>query len=231
MINLTIGKKYHKWTVISFDCIDKTGRGRWICECECKQRSSIQASAILANKTKSCIRCKEANLTGKKFGLWTVLSRSDVKSDATNSKTQWLCKCTCGVEVLVERCNLVRGKSKGCWTCRRNVFEANFFPKTWYRRLLTQAKQRKYKFEITEKELWDIWEKQKGMCALTGIPLVFTKTQKTTTASLDRINNKLDYVSTNVWFVHKHVNIMKFNYEIDYFLDLCYKIVNHQRAE
>lgn len=41
------------------------------------------------------------------------------------------------------------------------------------------------------------------------------------TASLDRIDSSKGYTEDNVWWINKHVNIMKNVYELDYFLDIC----------
>lgn len=40
------------------------------------------------------------------------------------------------------------------------------------------------------------------------------------TASLDRIDGARGYVEGNVWWVHKDVNVMKMDLEVDYFVDL-----------
>jgi hypothetical protein len=41
------------------------------------------------------------------------------------------------------------------------------------------------------------------------------------TASIDRINSDFCYEKNNVWFVHKHINLMKYNFDINYFLKMC----------
>lgn len=47
------------------------------------------------------------------------------------------------------------------------------------------------------------------------------------TASLDRIDSNIGYIKDNVQWVHKHVNQMKWNFDEDYFIDLCRKIVKN----
>jgi hypothetical protein len=42
-----------------------------------------------------------------------------------------------------------------------------------------------------------------------------------TTASLDRINNKLGYVKGNVHWVHKDINLMKQCFDLDHFVKMC----------
>lgn len=65
---------------------------------------------------------------------------------------------------------------------------------------------------------------QNRKCALSGIPLAFTR-QLTTghmqNASLDRIDSKLPYIETNVQWVHKHINKIKQDLDLQYFIELC----------
>ena len=230
-IELEIGSNYGKWTVLKFDGVDIHRCRRYKCRCECGFEKLITAGALAAGRTKSCPRCKSDDLTGRQFGLWTVISRSDDKSIATNYHTLWLCKCTCERIHSVERCNLIRGNSKGCWICRRNVIECNKFPKVWYRKLLEQAKQRGHYFEISEDELWQVWELQKGICSLSGLKIEITNALKTTTASVDRIDNSLGYIIGNVWFIHKHLNMMKYRYDLNYFTEMCCRVADQVYKE
>lgn len=226
---LKSGSKYGKWTILEFDRVDEKRARRYFCRCDCGKESSVKASAIASGKTQSCIRCKSSDFSGKKFGLWTVLRRSDEKSTGTKRRTQWVCKCECGSEHLVERCNLIKGTSEGCWLCRRNVINAQYFPRIWYRKLKEQAKCRGHVFSITELELWEIWVKQDGKCKLTDMPIEISKNYKSTTASVDRIDNSKGYTEDNVWFIHKHVNMMKFKYDVDYFFEMCQRVVDKRQ--
>ena len=50
------------------------------------------------------------NLTGKKFGLLTVLEPAENKGKQTN----WLCECDCGNKKSIATTNLRRGDTKSC---------------------------------------------------------------------------------------------------------------------
>lgn len=228
---LAIGRTYNKWTVLGFDRVDEKRRRRYNCRCQCGRESSVIASAVAAGRSKSCPRCKAEDLTDQRFGLWTVISRSDSVSKGTGYKTLWECECVCGNRHLVERCNLVKGNSEGCWKCRRNVIEANRFPKIWYRKFIEQAKSRGHEVGLTEDELWSIWESQKGICPLSGLSIAISESGKETTASPDRICNAKGYVEGNVWFTHKHINMMKFKYETGYFKMLCEAVATTSREQ
>lgn len=59
------------------------------------------------------------DLTGKKFGKWTVVKLTG-KTPAR--KLLWLCRCDCGTEKIVLAGNLMRGLSSSCGMCPRNTF-------------------------------------------------------------------------------------------------------------
>ncbi|MGI6068917.1 MAG: AP2 domain-containing protein [Blautia sp.] len=55
------------------------------------------------------------DLTGQRFGRWTVISRAkDYISPNGYKSTQFLCECDCGNRTIVRGCNLRNGKSKSC---------------------------------------------------------------------------------------------------------------------
>jgi len=73
--------------------------------------------------------------------------------------------------------------------------------------IINSAKKRNLEVTIDGEELWSLFLKQKGHCALTGMQLWFPKKNTDPrTVSLDRINNKLGYVSHNLQWVHSDIN-------------------------
>lgn len=55
------------------------------------------------------------DLSGQKFGMWTVLDRSE---DFGDKQVKWNCKCECGCFGKVHAQNLTSGGSKGCGCAR-----------------------------------------------------------------------------------------------------------------
>src|SRR5258708_1932420 len=53
------------------------------------------------------------DLTGRKFGKWVALYRVGTRC----GQPMWLCRCECGIEKPVFKCNLLLGRSRGCKTC------------------------------------------------------------------------------------------------------------------
>lgn len=62
------------------------------------------------------------DLTGQRFGRWTVLKRQGNKfygdRYGSTSFPIWLCRCDCGTEALVLGNNLKSGRTKSCGCLR-----------------------------------------------------------------------------------------------------------------
>jgi hypothetical protein len=54
---------------------------------------------------------KVKDITGQRFGRLTVLELAG--TDKARNYT-WLCRCDCGTEKVVSRCNLINGSTKSC---------------------------------------------------------------------------------------------------------------------
>lgn len=173
---------------------------------------------------------KKDNLVGKRFDNLTAISL--VGCDKSGHR-MWLCKCDCGKECNVLASNLKRGKQLSCG-CIKSVGNNNANWKgyenisgRYLSSLKANAKKRKIPFNISLKYMWELYIKQDKLCALSGIPLIFS-TDSTQTASLDRINSKLGYIKDNVQWVHKNVNAMKSNFDELDFIALCKQIVKYK---
>lgn len=96
--------------------------------------------------------------------------------------------------------------------------------KTSFTSLLRHAKDRNIQVAIKIEDLNILFLKQNKRCALSGVKLYFDGQSKNTTASLDRIDSLKGYEINNIQWIHKDINIIKYNLNQDYFLDLVYKI-------
>lgn len=62
------------------------------------------------------------DLTGMRFGYWTVLERADdMISPGGAHQTAWKCRCDCGTEKIVLRSALLNGRSSSCGCHHREV--------------------------------------------------------------------------------------------------------------
>jgi len=165
-------------------------------------------------------------LLGKQFGDLTV-----IKEAGRNRWCQimWLCKCKCGNEKIIHGRNLECGDSKtcGCGKFGSGKNNSNWkgyekMPGSFWYHLKYGAGKRKLDFLVDQEETYKLLENQQFKCALSNLPIGFNNT--TATASLDRKDSSKGYTIDNVWWLHKDVNIMKWDFDLNYFLDLCYLI-------
>ena len=107
------------------DYIDPKGqRGvRWLCRCVCGNTCVKSRSELMSGEAKSC-GCSRSrsmrgkgliDLTGKKFGRWTVLGRAEDKIEKNgHHRTMWHCVCECGTEKDVSGSSLRSGGTLSC---------------------------------------------------------------------------------------------------------------------
>ena len=77
---------------------------------------------------------------------------------------------------------------------------------------LYKASQKNLNYDIDEKFLEELWNKQKSSCALSGVPITLRKFNEKSfpsTASLDRIDSSKGYIRGNVQFVAYSINLAK----------------------
>jgi hypothetical protein len=94
------------------------------------------------------------------------------------------------------------------------------------------ATSRGFEFKITKEDMWNLWNKQNGNCALSGLKLRIErnyKKMKNMTASLDRIDSTKGYTVDNIQWIHKDLNRMKSDYPNQYFIEMCKLIANNNK--
>ncbi len=83
----------------------------WYCECDCGGSKVVSTGNLNSGNTKHCGCLTFNDLTGKKFGRWTVLYKN------TSKKTRYVyyrCRCDCGTEKDVVGASLKSGASTSC---------------------------------------------------------------------------------------------------------------------
>ena len=127
-----VGKRFGKLKVVSRaeDYIEPSGRHRpqWLCECDCGGVIVVNSAKLQKGTVNCCDNCNprkrrvglKLDLTGKKFGKWTVLK--EVVSNKTKSgHSRWLCQCECGTIREVDGGHLSQHKSTSCGCSRREM--------------------------------------------------------------------------------------------------------------
>ena len=111
------GKKYGMWTPLEYK-----GGGKWLCRCDCGTERIVEGATIRYGSSTSCgcrrqprgHRLKDGStsydLSGMKFGHWTVIRRAENRG----RHTYWVCQCDCGNIKEVMSDNLISGKSTTC---------------------------------------------------------------------------------------------------------------------
>jgi len=87
----------------------------------------------------------------------------------------------------------------GSWNGYKNI------SRTYWSLVLTHAKNKKIPVDIDMRYAWNLFEKQNGHCALSGLPLCWGY-KSIQTASLDRIDSKKGYIFGNIQWLHKDIN-------------------------
>lgn len=111
------GRQFARLTVVEF----AGRRGRrilWFCRCECSNERVVTGENLVSGHSRSCgcsIKGRPArnaiDLTGQRFGRWTVLSFDGVRE---RRRTYWKCLCDCGSTASILGDNLRGGKSISC---------------------------------------------------------------------------------------------------------------------
>lgn len=96
----------------------------WICKCKCGNTISLSCNKL--TKVTCCNKCKDKtfakDLSGKKFGKWTVINRNyerteQDKRDKKYPRVYWNCICKCGNKATISTSHLKSGKSTQCLNC------------------------------------------------------------------------------------------------------------------
>lgn len=177
---------------------------------------------------------KYSNLTGSKFGLWTVTGETTLRSKSHNKML--LCKCSCGIEKPVDFRTLINGQSRGCVKCRNApTAYGDCIPLIVFNGIVHTAKKRGIDFNVSRDFCYKLFIKQNKRCALTGISIGFPidgsfQRRGDYTASLDRIDSSIGYEENNIQWVHRKVNIMKNVYRQSDFIKMCCAIADFSRG-
>jgi hypothetical protein len=180
---------------------------------------------------------KHPDFTGELFGMLT-LRRKFIK----DNRPFWECECVCGKIVIRRQDHLVRYKSRIKFSCGCNHPSKNTGTshKLWNGcgdiSGFYFGSVRNLEFNITIEYVWDLFKKQKGVCALSGLLIKFYKgsgrtNRSSQTASLDRIDPSLGYIEGNVQWVHKTINLMRHHYDLDMFYSACRAVARHHPGE
>lgn len=105
------GKRFGKRLVLG-----EYSKGKWLCRCDCGAEAMVPSSNLRNGGANACMACRgkrALDLTGHRYGRWTVISHAPRRKGTSF----WLCRCDCGTEKQVGLGNLRSGNSGGCSGC------------------------------------------------------------------------------------------------------------------
>jgi hypothetical protein len=125
---------------------------------------------------------------------------------------------------------------RGQWNCKSCSNHDNNFkgkhhsiPHTWFSMKKKGGISRGYDWDLTIEDIWQLYERQDGVCALSGLPIGWAIKGLTATASIDRIDSSEGYILENVQLVHKDINFMKQQFDQEYFINLCKAVIDKEK--
>lgn len=77
-----------------------------------------QATIIVKKGSEFFLKIVKKDIVGNTYGSLTVLDCYAQKGIAPNRKTYWLCECSCGHHIFVERTSLLKRRVGYCSECR-----------------------------------------------------------------------------------------------------------------
>ena len=92
-------------------------------------------------------------------------------------------------------------------------------------------------FDLTVEDILELWERQSGRCALSGVLLTHqrdgadAKGRKEFNASLDRINPQGPYNRQNTQLVASRINTLKHTLSEDMLMWWLKNILEHQKSK
>ena len=125
------GKHFGHWTVLYRDEGNTRKNIYWVCQCDCgtirsvagtSLRSGISVSCGCEKDKKTSIRTKTRveDLSGRRFGHWTVIEQ-DLSDQSTSKRgARGLCKCDCGRIKSVLGYSMKDGRTTSCGCQSRN---------------------------------------------------------------------------------------------------------------
>lgn len=111
--NTIVGQHMGNLDIVDFVKRDKKGMAIFTCKCGCGNVFQTRWNSLRDGRTKSCGKCDETSLIGKRFGNLTV-----VKYVGTHKEREFECLCDCGNSVIVPSYPLRSGHTKSCGCIR-----------------------------------------------------------------------------------------------------------------
>lgn len=237
-LNCEKGDKFGYWTVIDNTDVVKSGHKYVTCQCKCGKEQLICLSDLNNGRATGCRSCKARERSrkisiGDKFKEWTVINGPK----SQNSCILWEVECSCkqstkwaqGNELMDPdrnfKCMKCAAKERGDNQAISNG-KVGDLKLTRYTKLQNSASKRNIIFDVSLEYLWNLFESQNNICAITGDLI-----DSIEDASLDRIDSNQGYIESNVQWTTYQANVSKHVMSMTELQEFCYKVLNHANQQ
>ena len=233
-----IGEKFGYWKVIDNTPVIKSGHTYILVRCKCGKEELKCLSDLRNGRTTGCRSCKARERSrkiniGDKFKHWTVIEGPRTTKHQT---IEWLVQCDCGSTRWIQGNELM--DSNRCFQCQKCAqkergekdkvnngkvgdLDANKFGK-----IRKRAESSNIPFSLTIEYLWNLFQEQNQVCAITGEYIPSIKE-----ASLDKIDSSKGYIEGNVQWVTQQANLSKHIMTMEQLYEFCRKVLNHANQQ
>ena len=98
----------------------------WLCRCDCGKTVIYSQAQLVNGCRKSCGCMKSPDITGQRYGLLTVVGRSDKRGPrGKRTVPLWECRCDCGAIVYKAKDTLTNPDECSCTDCANRNNAAN----------------------------------------------------------------------------------------------------------
>lgn len=111
------GQRFGK--LIAIERVKIFGVWKWKCQCDCGKETYVSTGCLRNGGTKSCGCGQIKDLSGQKFGRLTAIK---IVGKNKNGSRQWLCKCECGNDAVVDQHRLSSGHTKSCGCISKEMY-------------------------------------------------------------------------------------------------------------
>lgn len=193
---------------------------------------------IVKSKTIFCVRCKEC----KRIKIDKLGNEIKERPRRYVNEGYKFCKgCSKILPLTSEYFHTCSQSNSGfysmCKNCKRErrykftKYSLESVLNRRYSSIKCRAKSKEWKIDFEKEYLLELWNKQNGLCALSGLQMTFSKTGvcDPMNVSVDRIDSNKHYTKDNVQLVCYVLNVMKTNLPMKEFLKICKSVIKYNK--
>lgn len=181
------------------------------------------------------------NLVGLKFNRLLVLDKIESKAYGKYKKRQWKCLCDCGNIAYAITSQLKNNLTKSCGclhkeyssingiNSRHKVAKHNTGYNTIYSAYKNNARNRGLSFDLDKDYFIKLLSMNCSYCGIEPSSIYDKSYYRITYNGIDRIDNNIGYIKSNVVTCCKICNIAKNNLSFEDFYDWVHRIINNKK--